>query len=187
MEFYDQLFDQTTGAPDQWAHQAFEKCVFRNLNLSKAVLANANFINCRFENCNLWLVVLAGAKLNEVDFVNCTLVSVDFEHCSTFGFFVSFQECQLDQSHFFGRNLKKTRFMDCSIKEARFINCDLTGAVFKHANLELAVFINNTLIQADFSTAYNITLDPEKNKMKKARFPLDELPGLLTKYELVVK
>lgn len=186
MEFYDQLFDQTTGVPGQWAHQVFEKCVFKQLNLSKAVLAQASFINCRFENCNLWLVVLTGTKLNEVDFINCTVIGVDFGQCSAFGFFVSFRECQLDQSYFVDRNLKKTCFLDCSLKEVRFINCDLTGALFKHTNLELAVFVDNTLIQTDFATAYNITLDPDKNKLKKARFSLDELPGLLTKYELIV-
>ena len=119
----------------------------------------------------MWLTELAGTKLTDVHFLKCNLVNVDFEHCNPFGFFISFQECQLDQAYFFGRNLKKTHFLDCSLKEARFIDCDLTGAVFKHTNLELAVFINNTLNQADFSTAYNITLDPEQNKLKKAKIP----------------
>lgn len=186
MEYTDQLFDPTTGAPNQWANQTFEQCVFRHLNLAKASLAGANFIDCRFEHCNLWLALLNGTKLTDVAFVQCNLVNVNFEPCNPFGFFVRFEACQLDQAYFFGQNLKKTQFVDCSLKEARFINCDLTGAAFRHANLEQAHFEDNILNQVDFLTAYNITLDPEKNTLKKAKFPLDELPGLLSKYELIV-
>lgn len=186
MEFFDQHFDQTTGAPDQFSYHDFEQCTFKNLHLAKALLAQANFVNCRFENCHLDLVVLKGTKLNDVAFVNCQMVGVNFEQCNPFAFSVGFQECNLDQSYFFNRNLKKTKLIGCSLKGASFINCDLAGAVFKDCNLELGIFVNNTLTQVDFSTSYNLTIDPEQNKLKKTKFSLHSLPGLLTKYDLVI-
>lgn len=186
MEFFDQHFDQTTGIPDPFSYQDFEQCTFKNLHLAKTVLAHANFVNCRFENCHLDLVVLKGTKLNDVAFVKCQLVGVNFEHCSPFAFAVGFQECNLDQSYFFNRNLKKTKLIGCSLKGASFINCDLAGAVFKDCNLESGIFVNNTLTQVDFSTSYNLTIDPEQNKLKKTKFSLHSLPGLLTKYDLVI-
>jgi len=73
------------------------------------------------------------------------------------------------------------------MKEAHFLKCDLTGAVFKSCNLELAKFGENTLNQVDFSTSYNLRIDPDTNKLKKARFSLYNLPGLLTKYDLIIK
>ncbi|GAB3889513.1 pentapeptide repeat-containing protein [Spirosoma agri] len=187
MDLFNQLVDPTTGTPDQWPYQLFEQCTFKDLNLSKAIVASANFINCRFEDCDLSMIVLEGTKLDDVVFVRCKLTSVNFGLCSAFGFHIDFQECQLDYTSFSNRNLKKTRFVDCSMREARFISCDLSGAAFKNCNLELALFSANTLAQVDFSSSYNLELDPDANKLKKTKFSLHSLPGLLTKYDIVVK
>lgn len=186
MDFCDQLFDQNSGLIGQWARQNFEQCIFKNLDLSKVVFANTSFINCRFENCNLSMALLEGTKLDDVVFVDCKLNSVNFGLCSAFGFHIDFQTCQLDYTSFFSRNLKKTRFVDCSLLEARFMNCDLSGALFKNCNLELTLFATNTLTQTDFSSSYNLTLDPDGNKLKKTKFSVHSLPGLLTKYDIVI-
>lgn len=186
MDFHQQLFDQNSDIVDQWVRHEFEQCTFRNLDLSKAVLVNASFTNCRFENCNLGMAVIEGTKLDDVVFSNCILSSLNFGHCSNFGFHVDFQECRLDYASFLSRNLKKTRFVDCSLKEARFMNCDLSGALFKNCNLELTQFANNNLTQVDLSTSYNLNLDPDGNKLKKTKFSLHSLPGLLTKYDIVI-
>lgn len=186
MEFHQQLFDQNPEIVDQWSRHEFEQCTFKNLDLSKVILANASFTNCRFEQCNLGMAVLEGTKFDDVVFSNCILSALNFGHCSSFGFHVDFQECQLDYASFLSRNLKKTRFVDCSLKEARFMHCDLSGALFRNCNLELTLFAGNTLTQVDFSTSYNLTLDPDGNKLKKTKFSLHSLPGLLTKYDIVV-
>ncbi|GAB2543841.1 pentapeptide repeat-containing protein [Spirosoma aerophilum] len=186
MDFCDQLFDQTTGVVDQWTRHTFEQCTFKNLDLSKVVFTNTNFINCRFDQCNLSMAVTEGTRFDDVVFVDCKLNSVNFGHCSGFGFHVDFQTCQLDYASFFNRNLKKTRFVDCSLLEARFLNCDLSGALFRNCNLELTVFATNVLTQTDFSSSYNLSLDPDGNKLKKTKFSLHSLPGLLTKYDIVV-
>jgi uncharacterized protein YjbI with pentapeptide repeats len=64
---------------------------------------------------------------------------------------------------------------------------DLTEALFDNCNLRLTVFSETIANKADFSTSYNYTIDPEKNKIKKAKFSLDGLVGLLAKYDIVVK
>jgi uncharacterized protein YjbI with pentapeptide repeats len=186
MEFYDQVFDQITNVIDQWADQSFEQCIFRKLDLTRTEFIGTNFINCRFESCNLTSVILKNTKLYDVSFVNCQLPHVDFSVCNPFGFHVNFQECGLDYTVFLNRKLKKARFTDCSLKEAHFLKCELTGTVFKQCNLELARFEDNDLTGADFSSSYNLELDPDLNKLKKARFSLHNLPGLLAKYNLVI-
>jgi uncharacterized protein YjbI with pentapeptide repeats len=55
-----------------------------------------------------------------------------------------------------------------------FENCDLAGAIFENTILE----------RADFRTARNFSLDPEINQIKKAKFSLADLPGLLLKYDI---
>lgn len=51
----------------------------------------------------------------------------------------------------------------------------------------MAVFENTNLEKADFTTSYNYDIDPEKNRMKKAKFLQNGLHGLLLKYDLVVR
>ncbi|MBO0935936.1 pentapeptide repeat-containing protein [Fibrella sp. HMF5335] len=184
MDYYNQTFDQNSELPDSWNGQDFEKCTFRKLDLAGALLTKSNFINCQFEECNLSKVTVGNTKFDEVHFIKCRLTQVDFGHCNPFGFSVGFQGCNLDFSVFLNRNMKKTRFDTCSMKEAHFLKCDLAGATFLDCDLELAKFGENNLTQADFTSSYNIRLNPDDNKLKRAKFSLRHLPGLLSKYEL---
>jgi hypothetical protein len=43
------------------------------------------------------------------------------------------------------------------------------------------------LKKADLRTAYNYHIDPESNKLKKAKFSLQGLPGLLDKYGIDIE
>jgi hypothetical protein len=40
------------------------------------------------------------------------------------------------------------------------------------------------LEKADFTTAYNFQIDPDLNRVAGAKFALQSLPALLTKYKL---
>ncbi|GAB3989251.1 hypothetical protein GCM10028807_13750 [Spirosoma daeguense] len=186
MEYFDQIFDSPDDLPTQWIGQEFEQCIFKKLDLSRIAFYDSSFINCRFEDCVLANVELGNTKLYDVTFVNSKLPHVDFGVCNPFGFHVDFQSCQLDYSVFLNRKMKKTKFINCSLKEAFFIKCELIGSVFDNCDLELTRFENNDLTQVDFSSSYNLEMNPEDNKVKKAKFSLHNLPGLLTKYGLVI-
>ncbi|WP_266369206.1 pentapeptide repeat-containing protein [Tellurirhabdus rosea] len=187
MEYYNQVFGPGTDLPGQWAQQDFEQCTFRKLELTGVSLSGANFTDCHFEECNLTRIQLKNTKLDDAVFTGCNLSHVDFGVVNAFGFRVSFRECKLDYTVFLNRNLKKTRFDDCSLREAHFLKCDMVGVVFNNCNLELARFGENNLSQADFSTSYNLRMDPDDNRLRKAKFSIHSLPGLLEKYDLVVK
>lgn len=186
MDYYDQVFDQLN-VVDRWIGQTFEQCQFKKLDLYRVALTDASFINCRFEDCNLTRAELKNTKLYDVHFLRSKLAHVDFGGCNAFGFHVGFRECLLDYAIFLNRKLKKAQFTECSMKEVHFVKCELAGTVFDQCNLELARFEANDLTQVDFASPYNLQLNPEDNKMKKARLSLHNLPGLLTKYDLVIK
>jgi hypothetical protein len=42
------------------------------------------------------------------------------------------------------------------------------------------------LKNADLSTSYNFTIDPENNVIKRAKFSVHGLPGLLAKFDIKV-
>ena len=83
--------------------------------------------------------------------------------------------------------MPNTRFVGCSLREVDFTQADLTNAVFQDCSLLDAVLSATKLNGADFTTAHNIALDPELNELRQARFAAHSLPGLLTKYGLVIQ
>jgi fluoroquinolone resistance protein len=122
-----------------------------------------------------------------VRFVNCKLLGVDFSGCQDFLFSVAFTGCTLDYAYFGKKNFKKTTFKSSSIKEANFTDTDLTSAVFLDCDLQCTVFQGTNLEKADFTSAYNYAMDPDQNRIKKAKFSQQGALGLLAKYDIIIK
>jgi len=68
-----------------------------------------------------------------------------------------------------------------------FADADLSGAVFDNCDLYQAAFNYTNLEKADFRTAYNYSIDPEINRIKKAKFSISGLPGLLHKFDIDIQ
>ena len=73
------------------------------------------------------------------------------------------------------------------MKEADFTETDLTGSVLDNCDLAKAVFDRTILTGADLRTSYNYSIDPDNNKIKKARFSVYGVSGLLGKYDIVIE
>lgn len=132
------------------------------------------------------MVDIDGTGFRNAVFVGCKMLGVDFTRCSSFAFSFSFTECHLDYSNFFGRKLRKTVFKGCTLKDVEFTEADLTASEFLECDLSSAKFSNTILEKADFRTAINFVIDPDSNKMKKAKFSTQNLVGLLYKHNLVI-
>lgn len=164
-----------------------EGCKFRSCDLSGHVITSADFVDCRFETCNLANFVPAHCGMKQVTFVDCKLVGVDFTKCSEFAFAVAFERCNLDYARFTKMPLKATTFDGCSLREASFAEANLTKARFIDCDLDRATFHRTVLTQADFRSATNFAIDPEANRIGKARFSRAGLAGLLGKYDLQIE
>jgi uncharacterized protein YjbI with pentapeptide repeats len=99
---------------------------------------------------------------------------------------MGFEDCQLNLSSFFKLKLKNTRFIKCSLHEVDFTEADLTSSVFENCDLQRTIFSNTILEKADFRTAFNYSIDPEVNRIKKAKFSLPGVLGLLSKYAIEI-
>lgn len=89
-------------------------------------------------------------------------------------------------SYFPQMKLKKTVFQYSILQEVDFAQTDLTEADFKNCDLAGAIFDNSILEKADFREAVNFSIDPDSNRIKKAKFSAQELAGLLHKYQLAI-
>jgi uncharacterized protein YjbI with pentapeptide repeats len=165
----------------------FEQFHFISCELTEANLAGLRFEDCLFERCNLTTAKLGSTALQNVAFADCKLLGVSFSACQDMLFGVHFDGCQLRYASFGGKRMAGTRFAHCTLDEADFTNTDLSGASFAGCDLTRTNFHGTLLTRADFTTATNYALDPEVNTLTGARFALAGLPGLLTKYDLVVE
>jgi uncharacterized protein YjbI with pentapeptide repeats len=84
------------------------------------------------------------------------------------------------------RSGQSTIFKNASLKESDFSECDLTGSIFEKCDLEGALFENTNLEKADFRTSFNYSIDPEINRIRKAKFSISEISGLLNKYDIEI-
>jgi len=100
---------------------------------------------------------------------------------------VQFENCNLKLSSFYDLALKKTIFNNCDLQEADFTQADFTASSFNNCDLGLVVFAQTVLEKADLRTAYNYNIDPELNRIRKARFSTSGLAGLLRRYDIDVE
>ena len=164
----------------------FEDCVFKNCDFSNADFSHNRFTDCKFIGCNLAMLKLYNSTLNNVTFKECKLTGIDFSRCEEFLFTVGFEHCLMDYTSFLRRKMPKTDFIDCSLKNAVFEQASLTKAKFDNTDLAGATFERTNLSEADLVSAFNYTIDPEVNNIKRAKFSQDGLAGLLSKYDIRV-
>lgn len=183
----DQVFSKITIQELKKQSSQFENCRFVNSDFQGAHLSGLVFIDCRFEGCNMALCHLDNSGLQNITFTDCKLSGVAFSKARDFLFEVHFENCLLDNAVFYQRKNKGGRFINCTCTETDFTEADLTNALFDNCNLHRAFFGNTVLKNADLTTSYNYIIDPDTNVLKKAKFSVHGLAGLLAKYDIVIK
>jgi len=164
----------------------FQSCIFNNCDFSNSDFSYNKFLDCTFNGCNLSLMKLHGTTLNNTAFKNCKILGVNFSECDDFLFTVRFENCVLNYASFMGKKMAKTKFVQTDLKEVSFAETNLTGSVFDQTDLTGAIFNNTNLTLANLVTAYNYAIDPQLNIIKKASFSLQDLPGLLTRFNIKI-
>jgi fluoroquinolone resistance protein len=172
------------GAPLQKGE--YENCIFNGCDFSNADFSETKFIECGFHDCNLSMVKLVKTMLQTITFKNCKMLGLQFDTCREFGLAFSFEGCTLDHSSFFRTKIRKTVFRNTHLQEVDFTECDLGSAVFDQCDLTRAKFENTLLEKADFRSAFNYSIDAEINRIKKAKFSLSGVGGLLDKYDIEI-
>ncbi|MDY8135693.1 pentapeptide repeat-containing protein [Aquimarina sp. 2201CG5-10] len=183
----DQTFESYNFSGKKLPAREYDNCVFTNCDFTNTDISVVTFLECRFETCNFGSLMMKKTSFQEVTFIDCKMLGLDFSNCNDFLFSVQFDSCNLDYATFYNFQMKNTIFNDCSLKIVDFTETDLSGTAFNNCNLSEAVFSNTILQKADFRTAVNYTIDPESNNIKKAKFKVSGLLGLLTKYDLDIE
>ena len=183
----NKIFENIAFGEENPIDGVYEECRFLHCNLNNADLSVVTFRNCIFDSCDLSLAKLRETSFQEVRFENSKLLGLQFCDCRELLLEFEFEQCMLKLSNFQRLNLKNTKFTDCNLQEADFTGTDLTGATFDNCDLMRATFDHTILEQADFRTAYNFSIDPATNRIRKARFSLAGAVGLLDVYGIEIE
>ncbi len=165
----------------EYEHCTFTRCIFHKADLSHIV-----FNECIFDSCDFSLVNMKSTALRGVKFLNCKLLGVRFDECNEFLFSAHFENCMLKFSSFHKLKLKQTQFQTCNLQESDFTETDLSGSIFETCDLQRTLFDHTNLEKVDFRSSYNYSIDPEKNRIKKAKFSQTGVIGLLDKYDIEI-
>jgi fluoroquinolone resistance protein len=119
--------------------------------------------------------------------MNCKLLGLHFEDCNNLMVSFEIDGCVLEFSSFNKLKLKKTIFKNSKIIEADFTEADLSDSSFVNCDLQRTIFKITNLERVDFRTSYNYSIDPDSNRIKKAKFSLPGIAGLLEKYDIEIE
>lgn len=185
--YKDQVFDKTSFPQTGTLDTQFENCTFKNCDFTTVDFFGCDFLKCIFVQCNLSMVKFGHIGFDQVHFDSCKMIGVDFSHTKDFLFSINFSGCILDYAAFMKKKNRKAKFVNCSLKGTDFSEVDFTSAIFDKCDLSTAVFMRSNLSSVNFVSSYNFTIDPEKNTLRKAKFSVDGLPGLLENYGIIVE
>ena len=73
------------------------------------------------------------------------------------------------------------------MKNCDFTEADIMKSTFDNSDLQETVFFKTNLREVNFLTAFNYGIDPENNQLKKAKFSIVGIPGLLNKYGIDIQ
>jgi len=183
----NKVFEKDNFSETGLAKAEYENCKFRSCDFSNSDLSNITFIDCEFDHCNLSMTKIKNSAFKTVKFINCKLLGLNFNECNNFLLSLYFENCLLNLASFYKLKLKGTKFKNSNLQEIDFTEADLTNSDFDNCDLERAIFDRTILEKADFRTSYHFSIDPTINRIKKAKFSRNGLPGLLYKYNLIIE
>ena len=174
----DEIFEDVDAKGEKLNGRRFENCSFKNCSFSDASFRDVTLIECKFDGCDLSNTQFTGARMRDSTFQDSKLIGINWASASALSG-VSFQKCILNLSVFQSLDLRKCAIVDCAAREADFSETNLSEANLRGTDFSGARFSNTKLEKADLRNAVNYAIDPNENRIKKAKFSLPEAMSLL--------
>ncbi len=187
-EYFSITLDSLDAAGESFTEVVFENCIFQQCNFSDARFYKCKFVGCVFTASNLSNIKVDYSKFFDTGFKESKLVGVDWTKADwpRFNFTapISFNECILNDSSFFGLELSELVLEHCKAHDVDFRSGTFTKAKFSYSDFTNSLFMKTNLREADFSEAENYDIDIFNNEIKAARFSRYEAVRLLNSLDI---
>ena len=164
----------------------YDSCIFEGCDFSNSDLSNTHFLDCEFMDCNLSNTHIKFTLFKDVFFKDCKLLGLKFSECDTTFMAFRFEHSNLSFASFYQLSLPQTLFKNCNLQKVDFVEAKLKESCFENSNLDGAIFKQTDLSQVDFSTAFNMAIDPTENNLNKAKFSKEDALSLLVKFNIII-
>ncbi len=114
------------------------------------------------------------------------MLGLQFDMCNPIGFSGVFDACILNYSTFYQMKIKRLSFNNSQLQGVDFTEAEIVNIEITHCDLLNAKFERTNLEGADLRNSFNYSIDPEINRIRGASFSLQEVAGLLDKYDINV-
>jgi uncharacterized protein YjbI with pentapeptide repeats len=84
-------------------------------------------------------------------------------------------------------NIQQSKFVHSVMCNIDFTDCNASQCVFDECDLKDAQFMQTNLTKANLVSAYNFTIQPEGNTLKKTRFAKSNMHGLLAHLDIHIE
>jgi fluoroquinolone resistance protein len=187
-EYDSKTFRGLDAAGASYSGIVFENCNFENSNFSATRFYKCKFVECVFTNSNLSNIKVDYSKFVDVIFNQCKLVGVDWTKADwpRFNFTspLKFSECVINDSSFFGLNLRELQLEYCRVHDVDFRNGNFAKANFTFSDFTHSLFMKTNLKETDFSEAEHYDIDIFNNEITAARFSRHEAIRLLNSLDI---
>ncbi|WP_406234210.1 pentapeptide repeat-containing protein [Isoptericola jiangsuensis] len=168
----------------------FEACTFIKCDFSDATLRGFRFIDCSFTDCTLSHVKLPSSRFRSVSFERCLIVDInwtvlEWSRLSTSAE-LSFRDCTLTDSIFFGLHLDELVMQNCKARSVDLREASLKKADVSYTDFYGALFGKSNLTDADFTESTGFDIDVLNNVMTRSKFSRYEAVRLLSGLDIEV-
>jgi len=182
-EYFEISFERLSSPDGNYSGIEFEDCLFSDCDFSASKFQKCRFASCTFERCNLSLVDFSNSKLFDLKFQDSKLVGIDWTKASWpvyhSDFELTFKNCILNDSSFFGLTLNELIFDECKLHDVDFRGGNFTGSTMTCNDFSHSLFMGTNLRGVDFSESTDYTINVLENNVKKAKFSRYEALSLL--------
>jgi fluoroquinolone resistance protein len=164
----------------------FFKCSFVSCLFTRTSFERCIFEKCTFKSCNLGIVKLKGSSFVDVQFTDSKMIGIDWTLVQK-PIRVNFLKCLLNDSSFYKLDLRSTLIEECTAHGTDFESVNLSKSVCRKTDFLMSKFDGANLTFADFSEAFNYSINPNNTKIKKARFSLPSAVTLLDPWDVIIE
>jgi fluoroquinolone resistance protein len=182
-EYSSDNFDNIKYTGQTVRSKIFEECSFNDCDFSATIFIDCRFLECRFSRCNLSIVKFDHSRFTDVLFKECKAIGVDWTRAAwpDIALFspILFFKSIINDSTFFGLNLKEIVIKECQAHDVDFREGDFSDADFRATDFASSLFNGTDLSGADFTEAVNYRIDINHNRIHDAKFSRQEAVSLL--------
>lgn len=182
--FSDQVFNKV--ATSDVLVGDYDNCKFIACDLSEVNFSGFKFSECEFIDCNLSLAKLDDTAFRDVTFKDCKMLGLHFEDCNQFGFSIDVKNSVLNHCSFFQMDLRKSRFSEVTFHEADFTEANLSKLFLNECDFSNSIFDRTILDACNMKTAFNFSINPSLNSIKKTKFSTANIIGLLSHLDIII-